>query len=209
MYQTLSYIALLSGFVPFVLLVFKAKGTKGCLKAPIVPFVFLTAISSMYELIATTMLKINTSYWFQLYSLLEFSTILYFFNNINKNKLFNAGSFVILTIIYIISFFYWNSSNALNALTINNSSLTFYVMISLILWIKALFKENDVDNLWKHPDYYFVSAFALYYFSTAFLFLMSNNLFKSEDYFLDFWILNIIATIIFRVLLSVGVWKMK
>lgn len=204
MYETLYYIALISGFFPALI-----YGTNRDLKNPIVPFLFLTLIASIYELIFSTILEINTSYWFQVYSLFEFLTIVYFFSILNKNKLFSMASLVVLIIVYSISFFYWSTDNALIAKTINKFPLTIYVIISFIIWTRQLFKENKIDNLWHHPDFYFVSALAIYYFSTALLFLMSHFLFSSKAYFLNFWLLNIIAVIILRTLLSVGVWKTK
>ncbi|HEX8576205.1 MAG TPA: hypothetical protein VF677_07925, partial [Flavobacterium sp.] len=71
------------------------------------------------------------------------------------------------------------------------------------------FEKMDVHNLWQSDTFYFIAGLIIYYASTIFLFLSSIFIYNSNLYFYDFWLVNIIATLILRVLLSIGVWKMK
>lgn len=205
MYTIILYIALGLGFIP---LIFLLKGAIP-LKAPIAPFILLTAFSSLYEFVATLILNLNTTYWFHAYSILELLSILYFFGRVNKNKRFNSAALIVLLTVYLVSFYYWRSDNALTALAINKFPLTIYIVLSFIFWVQKLFRDNKVDNLWQHAEFYFVASLCIYYFCTAFLFIMSNYLFTHKAFFFDFWILNIICVILLRIILSVGVWKMK
>ncbi|GEM_PF-2473903 len=205
MYTIILYIALGLGVIP---LIFLLKGAIS-LKAPIAPFILLTAFSSLYEFVATLILNLNTTYWFHFYSILELLCILYFFGRVNKKKQFNRAALIVLLTVYLASFYYWRSDNALTALAINKFPLTIYIVLSFIFWVQKLFRDNKIDNLWQHGEFYIVASLCIYYFCTAFLFIMSNYLFTHKAFFFDFWILNIICVILLRIILSVGVWKMK
>lgn len=200
---------LISGFIPFLLALFK-KGKKLKMSHPLIIYVGLVFFASFYELVFSTWLNINVTYWFQFYSLLEILGIYYVFSKVNPDyKLLNRVSLIVLGIFYVISFNYWTSENALTSISINKFPITIYVIISFIIWIKTLFDQIRVVNLWHYSYFYFIIGIVFYYFSTAFLFLMSNFLLNQAELFINFWILNIIATFVMRIALMLSVWKMK
>lgn len=82
----LFYAALLSGFLPWSLLCLRKK-TFVFRSVPIAPYLFYILVATLYELMATQIFHINTSYWFQLSVLLEIIVLLYFFTKITKPDL--------------------------------------------------------------------------------------------------------------------------
>lgn len=181
------------------------------IRESITPFIWLTAFATLYEFIGTGLLEIKTSYWFQLYSFLEIVTLFYFFFKLFKTKYKTTfGIFLVLLVTtYSFSFFYWNENSGLISNAKNKASITFFVLTFSFLWFKELFKKMEIQNPWQNADFYFVSGFLLYYSSTFFLFMLGGFIFNSNVYFYDYWLINIIATLILRTLLIIGVWKMK
>lgn len=209
MYITLFYIALFIGVLPLFLLFLKKRAFDK--NHPIVPFLWLTAVATFYEFIGSVLLQINTSYWFQLYPFLSFLGLYYFFFQLlkpNYKHLFRI-IFILFIVVYGISFFFWNNDNRFISSAINRSSITIFVFTFASLWFKNLFEKMDVPNLWQKDIFYFIVGLTIYYSSTIFLFLASIFIYNSNLYFFDFWLVNVIATLVLRILLSIGVWKMK
>lgn len=180
-------------------------------KEPIVPFIWLTAIATLYELIGTLTLKIPIDYWFQFYSLLEFLTIYYFFYKLFKFtfkktlKLFLA----LLVSVYVISLFFLDSNNILISEAINRIPITIFSFTFSFIWFKKLFQKMEIENPLDNSTFYFVSGLAIYYSATSILFLISSTLFESNLYFYNFWTVNVLATLFLRMFLIIGVWKME
>lgn len=175
------------------------------------PFVWLTAIATLYEFISSVLLKINTTYWSQLYSLLAFVTLYYFFFKLFQPKYKNTfwAFLALLVITYGISFFFWTDKSTFISRMINRIPVTLFVLTFSFFWYKNLNKKRGIYNPLQHSDFYFVSGFSVYYASTFFLFLLSSNLFNSNLYFYNYWLVNILATFVLRILLIIGVWKLK
>lgn len=209
MYQIFFFIALLIGIIPLLILFFYKKALE--FNRAITPFIWLTALATIYEFVGTVLLKINTSYWFQVYSFLEVIILYYFFFRLFQTKYKIAfGVFLILLLItYGFSFFLWSKNSGLITKAINKVPITFFVLTFSFLWFKELFYKMEIQNPWQNANFYFVTGFLLYYSSTFFLFLLASFLFKSNVYFYDYWLINIAATIILRTSLIIGVWKMK
>jgi hypothetical protein len=209
LYQIFFFIALLIGIIPLLILFFYKKALD--FNRAIIPFVWITALATLYEFVGTGLFKFNTSYWFKIYSFLEIVSVYYFFLKLFKPKYKKIvqGFLILLIITCIYSFFYWNKDEGLILIATNKSPLTLFVLTFSFLWFKELFYKMEIQNPWQNANFYFVSGFLLYYSSTFFLFLLASFLFKSNVYFYDYWLINIVATIILRTSLIIGVWKMK
>lgn len=209
MYFFFAYVALFIGIIPLLILFLKKRVFD--FKEPIIPFVWLTALATLYEFIGTVLLQIKTSYWFQVYSFLEIVTLSYFFFKLFQPKYKTAFRvfLVLLLTTYGFSFFFWDENAGLIPKAINKIPLTFFVLSFSFLWFKELFKKMEIQNPWQNTDFYFVSGFSVYYSSTFFLFLLGNFIFNSNIYFYDYWLINIMTTLILRTFLIIGVWKMK
>lgn len=207
MHQVLFFTALFIGIIPLLIVLAQKRALN--FTEPIIPFIWLTAVATLYEFFGSVMLKINTSYWWQLYSLLEFITLYYFFY-----KLFGSSYkktfilfVILLSVTYIISCVLWGEQFISTA--INRIPLTLFVFTFSFKWFKELFKKMEIINPWQKANFYFVSGLSIYYSSTLFLFLLSNYIFMSNEYSYDYWLINVIATFILRIFLTMGIWKMK
>lgn len=177
----------------------------------IFPFIMLTFIATLYEQIGTGWLRINTVYWYYLYSFLEFSTIYYYLLGLfrRKNKvLFKvfAGAFVIM---YSCSFLFWDENNVLLPKMIDKIVITLLVLTFSFKWFKELFKKTEVPDLWSNGNFYFVSGLLIYYSATFVLFMLSSFLIEVSEHFYDYWLVNVIATLFLRIMLSLGVWNTR
>ncbi|TDS64258.1 hypothetical protein [Myroides indicus] len=209
LYYSITYAALFAGIIPLIVLFLKKRAF--VVSDSIQPFVWLTFIATLYEGIGTFILKVNTTYWFQIYSLLEFLTIYYFFYKLLRSsykKVFTI-SFIVLLTTYILSFYFWKEYQSLVANAINKIAITLFVFFFSYIWFKQLFQKMEIPNLLKDSNFYFVSGLAIYYSSTSFLFLLSCFIFENRVYLFDIWLVNIIATLILRTCLIIGVWNMK
>lgn len=205
----LGSILILTGLLPLFLLFLKKKAFD--IKQPIVPFAWLTAVSTLYEWIGTALFKINATYWFQFYSLLCFCTLYYFFFRLLERQYKKVFGFflALFMVTYSTSFFLFDKKNAFISTAINEPLLTLLVLIFSFLWFKKLFEELKISNLWKDADFYFVSGLMIYHSGTFFFFLLSGSIFSSNAYFYDYWMVNIIATLVLRIFIIAGVWRMK
>jgi len=218
LFEFISYSCALFGITPFVIAITLKKPFVW--RNPAIPIFLLTAISSVYELIFTYLMGINASIWFQLYSLLIFISIFYFFwKKLSKHhkvliRLFCFG----FSIAYLISFSFWSSDSFLISTSINNLYTAFFVLLCSILWIKKLF--NDIENkeifdnfkfvnLYENNEFYIIAGLFIYYAVTLFLFLSSNFISRISSSFYNYWIVNIIATLILRLFLIISAWKLN
>lgn len=201
-------ITLYSGFIPLIILIFNKKSFD--FTEPIVPFIWITAIASIYEILNIKVFLLNAAYWFQIYPLLEIVGLYYFFSKVFKEKHKSVIKLfvIILLIIYSGSFLLWNSYINLQSHSLNKSFITLFVLLGCFTWFKDLFKNIEVENLWSLPNFYFISAFLMYYSSTILLFSLGNFIYSSKEMF-DLWWVNVLASLILRILLALGVWKMK
>lgn len=200
---------ILTGILPLFLLFLKKKTFE--IKQPIVPFVWLTAVSSLYEWVGTAWFKLNAAYWFQFYSLLCFCTVYYFFFKLLNKQYKKVFSFfsIVFILTYSTSFFFFDKKNVFISTAMNEPLLTLFVLIFSFLWFKELFEKVNISNLWKNADFYFVSGLMIYHSGTFFFFLLSGFIFSSNAYFYDYWMVNVIATVVLRIFLIAGVWRMK
>lgn len=206
----LFYSALLSGFLPWPLLCLRKK-TFSFAHYPIAPYLFYIFIATFYELLGTQIFRINTTYWFQFGTAIEIITLYwYFFKTIQEDEKFliKWGLFIAI-ILYAVSFIFWRAGSSLNTLGINHIALFLLVLVCVLVWVQRLFRETAVRNLWAYPDFYFVAGIAFYYFSTLFLFLFSRYIYEHHLGLSDFWLLNVVATLILRLTLTLGVWKIR
>lgn len=207
MYGVFFYSALFIGIIPLLILFLKRGAFK--IKAPVIPFIWLTALASSYELIGTDLLRIDTFYWFQIYALLEYATIFYFFYQLFKTVYLKSLLLfsVLFVITYLSALVFGSIESKFIALAVNKIPITLFVLTFSFRWYQDLFKRMEVEHLWKDPVFGFVSGISFYYASTLFLFLLSGFIFNHNLY--EYWLVNIIATSIMRLFLIISVWHMN
>lgn len=204
------YIILYLGIVPFIVLLFKKKALD--FKEPIVPFIWVTAIASIYEIISPEIFDVISalSYWFQILPFLEIVGLYFYFSGIFKKKYKKTINLLLVTslIVYSCSFLFWDIKMNLQSHSINKSFITLCVIIGCFSWFRNLVKNTEVENLWNLPDFYFMSSILIYYSSTVLLFSLGSFIYTGVELY-EYWWINILATLVLRILLTIGTWKMK
>lgn len=217
MYNILLYIVFFIGVLPLSIQLIKTR--KLWDNNPITAFVWLTALATCYEFFGTFLLRIDSKYWFQLYPLLSFTIVYFFFYKSLPSRYYKVMkiSFILFFVVYCISFFYIEPDK-LVASSINRLYISIFIFTFSVIWFKEIFGKVsksllsgniDILYLWNSDKFYFVAGIFIYYATTFFLFLSSHLIFGSDMYAYDFWIVNLIATLLLRVFLIISVWKMK
>lgn len=209
-YYILLYVALVAGFIP--LIVFIGKGF--CINknyGSVFPLILLIACSSIYEYLGSVVLHLNVIPWFQIHSLLEFLALFYLFKNLigNRPRWFFTTYLGLFLLFYIDSFFLLETESALVSKSLNKLFMTLFVISCSFLWVKQILDQKVILKLHQNGSFYIVIGLFFYYSTTISLFILSNYLYKNALSFNDYWLVNIISSLILRILLSIGVWKMN
>lgn len=207
MFEYFTHLTLALGIVP--LTVFFAKRKKGSVETYyFLPFIILLALSTVYEFVFTLLLKLNVNFWFSFYLLLEFYTLSYFFLKLSANKILWYTFSVAYLFLFSVLYLYRNDYNEL----VLDGYLSVFTFVTILIYSIFLFLKIadrlEHGNLVKAHLFYYVGGMLLYLAGTLFLFIMSDIIYlKSHKDFQDFWLLNVLFSFIFRVLIIIGIWK--
>ncbi len=207
----LVFFALFLGLVPLSLFILY-RNESGPETRYILPFVVLIAVASIYELVFSILLQINVLLWFKIYSLLEFYTLYYLFYRLHNGKYRTIFYFFALTVclFYLFLLFVPHDWKVLEADSYMALIDTFFVYFFAILWFRNIFVQLEIDSLWNQSAFYFISGLLLYFAGTFFLFLLSDIMYLSDQIIVgNYWIINIMLTILLRILITIGIWKAK
>jgi len=207
----LLYFVIIFGVSPLLYFLIYRKKYANIFK-PILPFIVLTFIASLYEFFGTLTFKLDASYWFVIYNILSFLAINYFYLNLIQIRyqfLLYLFFFTFILLCYFL-FVNYQIKDFLIVSTYFKGFITLFVLLFSILWFVKIFQETYLDNLLKNSTFYFISGFIFYYCGTVFLFLLSNFILKVDSAMLhSYWVINIILNLVLRTLLLVGLWKAK
>jgi hypothetical protein len=207
----LLYFVIIFGITP-LLYYFIARSKNARELKPIIPFITLTFVSSLYELFGSLIFGWNVSYWFVFFEILAFLCIYYFYFEILQKQFLKL---FLLTLFLFLGFCFYLSLNfKIEDFFIVSSYLdtftTLFILFFTIIWFRKLILDASIENLMENSTFYFISGFILYYFGTLFLFLISNYLHKFDALSLQsYWVVNIMFNLILRILLLVGLWKAR
>lgn len=207
----LLYFVIIFGITP-LLYYFIARSKNARELKPIIPFITLTFVSSLYELFGSLILGWNVSYWFVFFEILAFLCIYYFYFEILQKQFLKL---FLLTLFLFLGFCFYLSLNFIIkdffiVSSYLNTFTTLFILFFTIIWFRRLILDASIENLLENSTFYFISGFILYYFGTLFLFLISNYLYKFDTLSLkSYWVVNIILNLILRIFLIVGLWKAR
>jgi hypothetical protein len=207
----LLYFVIIFGITP-LLYYFIARSKNVRELKPIIPFITLTFVSSLYELFGSLIFGWNVSYWFVFFEILAFLCIYYFYFEILQKQFLKL---FLLTLFLFLGFCFYLSLNFIIkdffiVSSYLNTFTTLFILFFTIIWFRRLILDASIENLLENSTFYFISGFILYYFGTLFLFLISNYLYKFDALSLQsYWVVNIILNLILRILLIVGLWKAR
>ncbi len=212
MYNILLYLTFLSGMLPFILYVTLKCTTGVCKKVkPALPFLLLTAIGSLYEPIFTLALHIDSNYWFKTYNVLEFSCLVYLYYNLLGRKYWGLFLIFILifTIVTIKIILFQTSQLAIESFYA--PFIFLFVITCSSLWLRKVFADQTLPQLSKNPFIFFVLAFIFYYTTTLLFYLLSEVILVDKKImsYQNYWLVNIIMTLIFKIILTKGVWNWR
>ena len=207
----LLYFVIIFGIIPLLYyFIAKSKNTREL--KPIIPFITLTFVSSVYEFFGTLVLEWNVSYWFVFFEVLAFLCIYYFYFEILQKqflKLFLLALFLFLGFCLYLSLNF-KIEDFFIITSYIDIFLTMFILFFTIIWFRKLIIDAYIENLLDNSAFYFISGFVLYYCGTLFLFLLSNHLYKLDSStFQSYWLLNILLNFVLRTLLLVGLWMAR
>jgi hypothetical protein len=207
----LLYFVIIFGITP-LLYYFIARSKNARELKPIIPFITITFVSSLYELFGSLIFGWNVSYWFVFFEILAFLCIYYFYFEILQKQFLKL--FLLILFLFLGFCFYLSLNFIIKDFFIVSSYLntftTLFILFFTIIWFRRLILDASIENLLENSTFYFISGFILYYFGTLFLFLISNYLYKFDALSLQsYWVVNIILNLILRIFLIVGLWKAR
>jgi hypothetical protein len=208
--EILLYCALGAGLLPLgIYYIFKRKAKET--ERPVIPFLWLIAFASAYELFGTLHMGWSSAVWFSIYDLLEFCALWYYLNRMLKGHFHK--SLYIFVLFFVIAYVYmnWNAVSGLRGKAVL-SSITFpFVFVCSFIWLNGrLQKTGSLVLATPLPQWLIVLALLSFYTLTYFLYLLGYSLYESDHTgFFYFWQINVILTLAFRLTLSIAVWKME
>lgn len=204
------YFAIGIGLVPMLILLFRDVSSRyySVIRA-IKPYFWLLFIGSLYELIATKILKIPSGFWFTLYTYLEFLTLWYFFRMLFPKTLrvFSYLLLILITIGFIFILMNWSYDihHLLEAYLVVPTSI--FVFIHVFLWCRELFKKTELVSLWEMPISYFIGGLFVYFSLGVLPSLLIYQIIKTTGFFSKYWMVFIAASILMRIMMIIGLLK--
>lgn len=210
LYSILLYTTLFMGCMPLLLFVCGRK-YESIPSRFVGPLISLMAFSSLYEFVVSLQLRVNVLWWYQVYSLLEFSAVYYLFSHCIKQRPRNffKVSLGLFLLFYVLSIYYFNTSSEFLSTSINKTYITLFVIVCSFLWIRQISNEKQILKLYKEGLFYVIMGLFFYYTTTISLFMLISCIDKEDLYIGDIWLVNVLANLILRITLSVGVWKIN
>lgn len=176
----------------------------------LLPFLWVVLIGSLYEYFITGMLQVDSKYWFWINKILCFFSINYFFYRLLEKKYKNIYLYsnIVFVACFISLLFYPYEISTLTSSAYLLILQTIAIYLYSILWFQKLFKNVEVISLLRHPVFYIVSGFIIYYSGVVILYLLSDAILNNHrELFLNYWMLNVYLNLVYRILLIFGIWK--
>lgn len=174
----------------------------------LLPYCLLMVIGGIYESIVTGIFKVGTTPWFRIYTLLEFFTLLYFYNKLlGRNKLFLFfGILYIITYLYQIYEWVYFPRIGYNIISLKVETVSL-VLISSLIWFVDAFKKMEETSFYVNPVFYIIAAFLLYFCSTFIVFVVTDYMKQYKMNIRGFYMIILYAALVLRITLLVVFWK--
>lgn len=185
------------------------NSTKSFAVKSILPFLVLTAISSLFELIFIYFLKFDSYVWSKLYFIIEFLVFAAVFNRLLNKKFLVITFFFTFLFFSTYFYFFYVSENypVLKVFGILYFIQFLFIILFVVLWFKEIFEKKEVQSLLDLPLFYFVSGLLIYFSGTIFLFILSDEILNAGLSLYYYWIVNLVLVLIFRIFLLLTIWK--
>lgn len=211
MYEIALYVTLAFGILPLAIFYGSKKAAFSDRAKAFLPYLYLTALASIYEMLGSVAAGIDVTWWLMAYALLEFASLSYFFLKVLPHRL--RWILILLGVIFLAEYVAFLSFGEADKQLLINGILictTFCLVATGVLYyFIQRFKDLQSGN--AIPDwtvFCFMSGTLLYYCATFFLFVLADSMFSDDPGTLhNYWVINIIATLLFRGILILGIWK--
>lgn len=208
-YSILLYVTLIAGCAPLGLFLAGQKYNNQANRV-VLPLVGLMTFSSVYEYVVSLKLGVSVVFWYLIYPAFEFATLYFLFENYITQRpkwLFQSllGLFVLF---YILSLCCFDTDSYLMSTGLNKLYSTFFVLLCTFLWVRQVSNQKKILKLYNESQFFIVMGLFFYYVTTISVFTLLGFIDKSDLYIYDYWLVNIIASLILRITISIGVCKM-
>lgn len=195
------------GILPALFYFKKRSINKDYLKF-LIPFILYFFIASFYELIFTHILQFDTTIWFRTNKILEFFSLLYFYNKLlGRNKLFLVWAIVfVFSYLYLVYEWIYFSDIGYNKIPLD-VIITSMVVISTIIWLIDAFKKMEEESFYTNPLFYLIGAILLFYCSTFIVYIVTDYMKQYKMKILEFYMIVYYANLVLRGTLAIVYWK--
>lgn len=206
---TVFFIAMAIGFLPLIFYFYK-EGFKN-IKSKNIFFVYVVFIAfcTVYELVFSSWLHINVIPFRIFYALADFLLLFFIISvqvrNTNK-RLMNA-----IMIVYLLLYTYFVIHVKTIDFMVSDGYLSiiiiFMLLYGFIRWLIDQFNNPLLEKLTQAPFFWFISGVLIFYVPGVMLYILTEPLVLSEYSFGTLHIFNNIGLIIFRIFVSIAIWK--
>lgn len=173
------------------------------------PIILLVAFSSFVDVVLIHHFKFDSEKWSKIYLFLEVFMLSIVFVA-NSGRFFKMLTLFFL-FIFIVSAVYLNfyvlKYNSIKADGFLSVLIFIYIILFSIQWFVLEFKRFDTESLLNLPLFYLITGLIIYNSGSLFLFLMRDEIKNSDLSLYDYWGVNLVLVLFFRVLLIVSIWK--
>lgn len=153
-------------------------------------------------------LKLNTSWWFNLYTFFEFTAIGIFYAWLFKKSESNHFYWVLISLILgLIGIFICTLTdfqpNELNTKSLGLEA-TIFIFIS-VGYFYVLLNKMEFENPYYNPIFWINSGVLIYFSGAFFSFMFSAPKFQE----LGIWSIHSVIHLIFMILILIGFWKVR
>ena len=214
--NSLVHATILIGFLPLLsLLIVKNKSsTRKDIHRALVLLCLISIFSDIICYISAPIFK-NNNPILHIYEMLSGTVILhiykFIFTNKKTKKIIQLLLFIFLTFSIFLFFYKDGFKHSPASTTILNILV---ILLSIYYFFTFLFDKMEIKSLDIYYFFWINTAFLIYSSATFYLFLFQYFYKKYTiqpdfDYQLYYWPINLIARIIFNLLISKGIWTMK
>lgn len=174
-------------------------------------FIYFVAFFNLFEITLGKYVNQKDFYYFIIYSIMEYSILYFIFKSQNiYTPRFYFPFLKYSYLILLILFCYHIDTISMLQLNAYLSTASFVQIVSFsFFWFRDGFINFKYKSLLGVPFFYFISGMILYYSGVITLYLLITYIDQNDYSLKSYWILNLIFSLIYRVLLIVCIWKAR
>jgi hypothetical protein len=211
-YRLFYWISLLSYFVPLIiqLRILKRNNAERKILSALFLYILLSIVTEIVNMIVSRIIH-NNNPIVHIYTILAFLILAFLYKDMLNMKMINKYFYWFVLPYCCLSFYY--SFFVVGLLNVN--VLTYLILSITLIFISSyyfyrVYIEMTIHNLFNNALFWINSAF-LFYFSSTFYLSLFEEIIQTIDSNLFYytWPIQLVATIIFNVILSKGIWLMR